>query len=404
MSLVPFAAFCMSVFLVRVAQGLRRGGASARGAALFMSTQASGAASQAKLSVGSKLTNTDLAMEAVRSFFPNADAVKLTPTSGGVNNVVQYLELPDGKKKILRIYNNGLNTARVAFEHEVLKQLNAKYPSPSFRIPKLMPCLKDQSKSYVELSSGACACIVDIIEGGLPKLTCVRDIGRASGELNTMITTIKIDQKFGNGPTPPYYELFKVHHAVTRESFYKEMAGPSFDSVRSFATKMVGEIEDMERKIDSLVKLKLPFGLIHGDLHYDNVLVKDGRVTGLLDFEFASNDWRAMELAICLSKYAGEKDAQGNSIAMPFFTEFIDGFAEMGQLTDPEIEAIPDLINLRILSNVVYFVGRALGGEDDISSLTTRIGNYCGRVDWIKSNGDKIRDSIKSKMRPAVDL
>ena len=42
--------------------------------------------------------------------------------------------------------------------------------------------------------------------------------------------------------------------------------------------------------------------LIHGDLHYDNVLVENGKVTGLLDFEFCASDWRAMELAVCLSK------------------------------------------------------------------------------------------------------
>lgn len=29
-------------------------------------------------------------------------------------------------------------------------------------------------------------------------------------------------------------------------------------------------------------------------------------MTGLLDFEFCAFDWNAMELAICLSKYAGK--------------------------------------------------------------------------------------------------
>ncbi len=44
--------------------------------------------------------------------------------------------------------------------------------------------------------------------------------------------------------------------------------------------------------------------LIHGDLHYDNILCKEGAVAGILDFEFVALDWRVMELAICLSKYA----------------------------------------------------------------------------------------------------
>lgn len=77
-------------------------------------------------------------------------------------------------------------------------------------------------------------------------------------------------------------------------------------------------------------KMGLPQQLVHGDLHYDNVMVRgrwgrgmhkgrctqtmcytrtharaqviNDRVSGLLDFEFATHDWRAMELAVALSK------------------------------------------------------------------------------------------------------
>lgn len=81
-------------------------------------------------------------------------------------------------------------------------------------------------------------------------------------------------------------------------------------------------------------------------------------MTGLLDFEFVAYDWRAMELAVCLSKYAGEKEA------LSYFDTFVTGFGQTGRLSEAEIEVIPDLINLRVLSNVVYFVGRALAKED----------------------------------------
>jgi len=92
----------------------------------------------------------------------------------------------------------------------------------------------------------------------------------------------------------------------------------------------------------------------------------DGVVTALLDFEFSALDFRAMELAICLSKYISADDP------LPFLNSFIDGYTEKMKLTRTEIEAIPDLINLRIVSNVVYFVGRSIAGEDGIESLTTR--------------------------------
>jgi homoserine kinase type II len=62
---------------------------------------------------------------------------------------------------------------------------------------------------------------------------------------------------------------------------------------------------------------------------------------------------------------------------------------------------VPDLINLRILSNVIYFVGRALSKEDDISSLTTRLENYNKRVDWVYTNAGAIVESITTKLAAA---
>lgn len=126
-----------------------------------------------------------------------------------------------------------------------------------------------------------------------------------------------------------------------------------------------------------------------------SVLVKDGKVTGLLDFEFAAVDYRAMELAVCLSKYAGEPKAK------EYFDDFIRGYMQHAHLTDEEIEAVPVLVNLRILSNVAYFVGRKLAGEDDINSITTRLENYMTRVDWVFSNAGAIIKKLKEEAKNA---
>ena len=75
----------------------------------------------------------------------------------------------------------------------------------------------------------------------------------------------------------------------------------------------------------------------------------------------------------------------------------MDGFAVTGELTLMEIESICTLIRLRILSNVVYFVGRALAGEDTLSTLTCRIDNYCQRLRWVKTNEEKVVALIKEK-------
>ena len=134
--------------------------------------------------------------------------------------------------------------------------------------------------------------------------------------------------------------------------------------------------------------LELPVQLIHADLHYDNVLCDGERVSGLLDFEFSVHDWRACELAVALSKYAGEPDA------LRIFTEFAEGYAVHGSLNKVEIDCIPDLIILRILSNAVYFVGRGVSGEDSFDALTTRAEMYYNRIQWIKTHQQDIVDIV----------
>ena len=337
--------------------------------------------------IGSKLTDMELAKEALSKFFDDITGIEVTPTTGGVNNIVQYVTLPSGEKELLRIYNNGCDEQRVKFEHEILQQLNKL--QLSFQVPNFVE--SKEGRTMVRLSNGADACMCKIIPGSLPKLTCARDLGRAAGELNTALTKINVDSSMCN--VAPYWKMWEVHHAVTRENFEETMKGPFFDGdLRAVADHMLEETLQIADKCAGKYQ-SLPVQLIHGDLHYDNVLVQDGQVTAQLDFEFASFDWRALELAIGLSKYAGEEPE-----AMPYFDEYIDGYATTGILTKEEAEAVPDLINLRILSNIVYFIGRHIAGEDDISSITTRISNYARRVDWVKNNGDVIVKRIVDKM------
>ena len=60
-----------------------------------------------------------------------------------------------------------------------------------------------------------------------------------------------------------------------------------------------------------------------------------------------------------------------------------------------QVDLIPEMIKLRILSNVVYFMGRAVAGEDGFESLTTRAENYYKRLEWIDVNRQHIVDLVR---------
>jgi Ser/Thr protein kinase RdoA (MazF antagonist) len=187
--------------------------------------------------IGSKLTDLELAKEALSKYFDDVDNIRLTQTTGGVNNVVQYVDLPNGQRELLRIYNNGCDYQRVKFEHAILEQLNDNDKiQMSFRVPKFLQAKRGTTEdmaTVVRLSNGADACMCELIPGTLPKLTCARDLGRAAGELNTALTQVSVDRSLCN--VAPYYDMWGVHHAVTQEEFIETMRSNLFDETRDAA-------------------------------------------------------------------------------------------------------------------------------------------------------------------------
>ena len=93
---------------------------------------------------------------------------------------MDYILTPKGEKYVLRIYNNGLNSKRVLFEHVILDQLmlNNKF---SFQLPTAIKSIKGKSSgtgdagnegvlnsgglTHVVLSNGAEASLFKFIPG-----------------------------------------------------------------------------------------------------------------------------------------------------------------------------------------------------------------------------------------------
>lgn len=57
---------------------------------------------------------------------------------------------------------------------------------------------------------------------------------------------------------------------------------------------------DIEKLIDALIPLEQAVGLVHGDVHGGNVIVRDGRIVALIDFEYAAwaPPWVEQELVV----------------------------------------------------------------------------------------------------------
>jgi len=84
----------------------------------------------------------------------------------------------------------------------------------------------------------------------------------------------------------------------------------------------------------------LPAGVIHADLFNDNVFFLDERLSGIIDFYFACNDFLAYDVAICLNAWCFEPDNAFNTTKA---RALLQAYDRVRPLNDAERAAMPTL-------------------------------------------------------------
>ncbi|HEY0832587.1 MAG TPA: homoserine kinase [Azospirillum sp.] len=83
---------------------------------------------------------------------------------------------------------------------------------------------------------------------------------------------------------------------------------------------------------------ELPTGVIHADLFPDNVFFQGERLTGLIDFYFACNDFLAYDVAICLNAWCFEPDGAFNATKARLL---LSNYQKVRPLSAAELAALP---------------------------------------------------------------
>jgi homoserine kinase type II len=115
--------------------------------------------------------------------------------------------------------------------------------------------------------------------------------------------------------------------------------------------------EDIARELEQAAMnwpRDLPSGVIHADLFPDNVFFMHDKLSGIIDFYFACNDFFAYDLAICLNAWCFEPD---NSFNATKARRLVGGYTKVRKLDAAEIAALPLLARgsaLRFLLTRLY--------------------------------------------------
>jgi homoserine kinase type II len=82
----------------------------------------------------------------------------------------------------------------------------------------------------------------------------------------------------------------------------------------------------------------LPSGVIHADLFPDNIFFLKDKVSGVIDYYFACNDFFAYDLAICVNAWCFENDGSFNITKA---RKLLNGYKEVRIFSQQELEFLP---------------------------------------------------------------
>lgn len=146
--------------------------------------------------------------------------------------------------------------------------------------------------------------------------------------------------------------LAKLHECSKKYDFQKqnsknlEGCQSVFDNIRHALDKDDIKLLDSELKFQATYALPvLPRGLIHADLFKDNVLFNNGRISGVLDFYNACNDYFLFDIAVTCNDWCID-----NGIINPQkIKALLSGYAKIRALNDNEKKHLAVFLRLAAL-------------------------------------------------------
>lgn len=318
------------------------------------------------------------------AFWPLPGPWRLRPTGGGTNNRSWFADTPAGAY-VLRVYENAVAPARVRREHAILTRLQGA--GLSFAVPAPLPTRAGNTIAHLPRGAGtALVALFPLLPGRHPRpgdAAAARAAGEALGELDVALRGIALAPDEAAGALPTYAALDRIHPAVPDPARLSEDLDFAADERGRLAAVFVA----LAGAAPALYAA-LPRQLIHSDFGRSNTLVDAGRVTGILDFEFASPDLRAIDFAVGLYQYAAA--VWGTAVAWDVLDAFAAGYARRVRLSDAEIRALPTLIRLRLVVSLIHRAGRWQQGLATADDVRERVADAL-RVDaWLRAHGEEL--------------
>jgi homoserine kinase type II len=267
------------------------------------------------MAVYTKINKEDISI--INSKFDIKKIISFQGIKKGIENT-NYLLKSKNRKFILTIFEKRVSNEEIPFFMKLMDQLN----NSKINCPKP---LKNNDGNYLIKIRNKTACIVSFLEGKdkdkLNLKNCF-EVGKIIAQMHSITRNIKLSRENSMG-VKNLDPLLKSIKFKTKK----------FNNLKKF---LINNLKDIKKSWPK----KLPNGIIHGDLFIDNIFFKNNKLSGIIDFYFAANDFLMYEIAICINALCFDNKKSKFKINKQKIKNLIKGYESIKRITLKEKKSL----------------------------------------------------------------
>ena len=235
----------------------------------------------------------------------------------GIENT-NYLLKSKNKKFILTIFEKRVVKKEIPFFMKLMEQLN----NAGINCPRP---IKNRDGNYLFKIKNKTACIVSFLNGKDKKNLNLKncfDIGKIIAQMHQSSKNFKLYRK----------------NSMNIKNLNPLLSGIRFKSKKftNIEKFLKVNFKDIKKKWPK----KLPNGIIHGDLFIDNIFFQNNKLSGIIDFYFAANDYFMYEIAISINALCFDKINSKFKINKQKIKNLIKGYESIKKISIREKKSL----------------------------------------------------------------
>jgi homoserine kinase type II len=267
------------------------------------------------MAVYTKINKGDISF--INKKFDIEEIISFQGIKKGIENT-NYLLKSKNKKFILTIFEKRVSNKEIPFFMKLMDKLN----NSKINCPK--PLKNNDGKYLIKLKNKT-ACIVSFLKGKdknkLDLKNCF-EVGKIIAQMHLVTKNINLSRKNSMGikNLDPLLKSIKFR-------------SNKFSNLEKFLANNLNEIKKNWPK-------KLPKGIIHGDLFIDNIFFNKNKLSGIIDFYFAANDYFMYEIAICINALCFDNKKSKFKINKQKIKSLIKGYESIKKISLKEKKSL----------------------------------------------------------------